>query len=68
VRRLGDLCELAGAGPRTLQRTFLHNVGVPPTWVIRRYRLLDAAEAVRDGKPVAGPASLPGSATSTRRT
>jgi len=53
VRRLSDLCELAGVGPRSLQRMFLHHAGVPPTWVIRRYRLLDAAEAVRDGRPVA---------------
>jgi AraC-like DNA-binding protein len=35
-----------------LQRMFLHYAGVPPTWVIRRYRLLEAAEAVREGKPV----------------
>ncbi|MHB1874571.1 MAG: helix-turn-helix domain-containing protein [Streptosporangiaceae bacterium] len=26
--------------------------GVSPAWVIRRYRLIDAAEAVRDGRPV----------------
>ncbi|HEY4849668.1 MAG TPA: helix-turn-helix domain-containing protein [Streptosporangiaceae bacterium] len=25
---------------------------MPPTWVIRRYRLLEAAGAVRGGKPV----------------
>jgi AraC-like DNA-binding protein len=52
VRRLGDLCERAGTGPRTLQRMFLQYAGVSPTWVIRRYRLLEAAEAVREGKPV----------------
>jgi AraC-like DNA-binding protein len=52
VRRLADLCDLAGLGPRTLQRMFLQYAGVSPTWVIRRYRLLDAAEAVREGKPV----------------
>jgi len=52
VRRLSDLSELAGLGPRTLQRMFLRYAGVPPTWVIRRYRLLDAAEAVRGGQPV----------------
>jgi AraC-like DNA-binding protein len=52
VRRLRDLCDLSGTGPRTLQRMFLHYAGVSPTWVIRRYRLLDAAEAVRDGSPV----------------
>ncbi|HEX9030860.1 MAG TPA: helix-turn-helix domain-containing protein [Streptosporangiaceae bacterium] len=52
VRRLADLCELADARPRTLQRMFLRYAGVSPTWVIRRYRLLEAAEAVRTGYPV----------------
>jgi AraC-like DNA-binding protein len=52
VRRLGDLCERAGTGERTLQRMFLQYAGVSPTWVIRRYRLLEAAESVREGKPV----------------
>jgi AraC-like DNA-binding protein len=52
VRRLSDLCDMTGIGQRTLQRMFLHYAGVSPTWVIRRYRLLEAAEAVRDGKPV----------------
>ncbi len=52
VRRLADLCALAGARPRTLQRMFLRSAGVSPTWVIRRYRLLEAAEAVRSGDPV----------------
>ena len=51
VRRLADLCRLAGLRPRTLQRMFLRYAGVSPTWVLRRYRLLDAAEAVRDGQP-----------------
>jgi AraC-like DNA-binding protein len=52
VRRLGDLCERAGIGARTLQRMFLQYAGVSPTWVLRRYRLLEAAESVREGKPV----------------
>lgn len=52
VRRLGDLCERAAVGQRTLQRMFLQYAGVSPTWVIRRYRLLEAAESVREGKPV----------------
>jgi AraC-like DNA-binding protein len=49
IRRLGDLCDHAGVGPRTLQRLFLHYAGVSPTWVLRRYRLLEAAETVREG-------------------
>ncbi len=52
VRGLADLCAAVGIGPRTLQRLFLRFAGVPPTWVIRRYRLIDAAEAVRGGRPV----------------
>lgn len=52
VRRLADLCAAAGLGERTLQRLFLRFAGVSPTWVLRRYRPLDAAEAVRDGTPV----------------
>jgi AraC-like DNA-binding protein len=52
VRRLADLCARAGLGQRTLQRMFLQFAGVSPTWVIRRYRLLEAAETVREGKPV----------------
>lgn len=31
---------------------FLEHAGVSPTWVLRRYRLLDAAEAVREGQRV----------------
>ena len=52
VQRLGDLCERSGLGQRTLQRMFLQYAGVSPTWVIRRYRLLEAAETVREGRPV----------------
>ena len=52
VRRLADLCERAGLRARTLQRMFMEYAGVSPTWVIRRYRLLEAAESVREGTPV----------------
>ena len=52
VRRLDDLCALAGIGRRTLQRMFMDCAGVSPVWVIRRYRLLEAAEAVREGAAV----------------
>jgi AraC-like DNA-binding protein len=52
VRHLRHLCAQTGLGARTLQRMFLQHAGVPPTWVLRRYRLLDAAEAVREGHPV----------------
>ncbi len=52
LQRLGDLCAATGIGPRKMQRMFLQCAGVSPTWVLRRYRLLDAAEAVRDGQRV----------------
>lgn len=52
LRRLDDLCARADLGRRTLQRMFLRYAGVSPTWVLRRYRLLDAAETVRTGQPV----------------
>ena len=52
VRLLSDLCAAAELRERTLQRMFLQYAGVSPTWVIRRYRLLEAAEAVREGTAV----------------
>jgi len=52
LRRLDDLAEAARIGVRTLQRLFAEYAGVSPTWVLRRYRLLEAAETVRDGRPV----------------
>ena len=50
VRRLDDLAARAGVGARSLQRLFTRHAGVSPTWVLRRYRLLEAAEAVRGGR------------------
>lgn len=50
VRRLGDLSARTGVPSRTLQRLFAQYAGVSPTWVLRRYRLLDVAEAVRSGE------------------
>jgi AraC-like DNA-binding protein len=52
LRRLDDLARAAGTTPRTLQRTFSEYVGVSPTWVLRRYRLLEATERARAGREV----------------
>jgi AraC-like DNA-binding protein len=52
IRRLSDLCAASGVRARTLQRMFLQYAGVSPTWVLRRYRLLEVAEAVRAGGEV----------------
>ena len=52
VRLLATCARRPGSASATLQRMFLQYAGVSPTWVIRRYRLLEAAEAVREGAPV----------------
>ncbi|QXC60117.1 AraC family transcriptional regulator [Aquihabitans sp. G128] len=49
LSRVDDLAALAGCTVRQLQRLFAEHVGTSPKWVIRRYRLYDAAErAARD--------------------
>ncbi|MGC4091194.1 MAG: helix-turn-helix transcriptional regulator [Polyangiaceae bacterium] len=40
---VGDCCRLSGLSLRALQRSFRDHVGVSPKWVLRRYRLHDAA-------------------------
>lgn len=52
IRRLAELSAAVGTSGRTLQRIFAQYAGVSPTWVLRRYRLIDAAESVRGGEPV----------------
>jgi AraC-like DNA-binding protein len=52
LQRIPDLARHAGVSERTLQRLFLRYAGVSPAWVLRRYRLIEAAEAVRDGRAV----------------
>ncbi|GAB3307807.1 helix-turn-helix domain-containing protein [Epidermidibacterium keratini] len=52
VRTVADLAAYAGVTVRTLQRMFGAYAGVSPTWVIRRFRLIDAAELVREGQAV----------------
>ncbi|MCE0534655.1 AraC family transcriptional regulator [Kineosporia rhizophila] len=52
LRRVEQLATEAGTSVRTLQRMFAEYAGVSPTWVLRRYRLLDAAESARRGENV----------------
>ncbi|MGB3698232.1 MAG: helix-turn-helix domain-containing protein [Gordonia sp. (in: high G+C Gram-positive bacteria)] len=52
IRTVEELAALGGITVRTLQRMFGSCAGVSPTWVIRRFRLIEAADAVRDGGPV----------------
>lgn len=40
------LAKLAGVSPRSLQRLFEDYVGVGPKWVIDRYRMIEAVEAL----------------------
>lgn len=51
IRTVDQLARLGGITARTLQRMFVSCAGVSPTWVIRRFRLIEAAERVRDGAP-----------------
>lgn len=43
VVTVGGLAERAGLNERTLQHLFRHYVGATPKWVIRLYRLVEAA-------------------------
>ncbi|MGH3320627.1 MAG: DUF6597 domain-containing transcriptional factor [Streptosporangiaceae bacterium] len=52
VLRVEDLAGRSGWSVRQLQRLFRVHVGASPKWVIRRYRLLEAAERVARGEHV----------------
>jgi AraC-like DNA-binding protein len=49
--RVDDTAQRLGVDVRTLQRRFHDYVGVSPKWVIRRYRLHDAAERLKAENP-----------------
>lgn len=49
LRRVEELVGRTGIALRSLQRLFAEHVGLSPKQVIRRYRLLEAAEAVSTG-------------------
>jgi len=52
ILKVEDLVHRYGLNKRTLQRLFARYVGVSPKWVIRRYRLHEAAERLAAGEPV----------------
>lgn len=52
IRRVDELAAVAGVGVRALQRNFTDHVGISPKWVIRRYRLYEAAERAARGSDV----------------
>ena len=49
---VGALARAAGLGPRALQRLFREHVGASPKWVIRRFRLQEAALRLERGAGV----------------
>jgi AraC-like DNA-binding protein len=51
--RSGDAATALGIDVRSLQRRFRHYVGVTPKWVIRRYRMQEAAAQLRAENPPA---------------
>ena len=48
ITRVEMLADRFGVGLRQLQRVFRDYVGVSPKWVIRRHRLIEAAERLRN--------------------
>jgi AraC-like DNA-binding protein len=46
---VADVCTRHGLTQRTLQRLFLHYVGVGPKWVLARYRMHDAVTEIDEG-------------------
>lgn len=51
IRSVRELAARSGYSVRSLQRIFAMHAGVSPLWMIRRYRLIDAADAARSGCP-----------------
>ncbi|KMW46658.1 helix-turn-helix domain-containing protein [Ralstonia insidiosa] len=52
LTQVRDLAERAALSERTLQQMFSEYVGVTPKWVIRRYRLHEAADQLANGAAV----------------
>ena len=49
VVRVDELAARHAMSPRTMQRLFRRYVGVSPKWVLKRYRLHEAAERIAEG-------------------
>lgn len=50
ITKVDDICERAGVNKRKLQRLFDQYVGVNPKWVIKLYRLQNAAATIDNGE------------------
>lgn len=48
---VAELCARTGIGERALQRLFTNYVGVPPKWVIQRFRLQEAMSRLARSAP-----------------
>lgn len=55
IVRVEDVADRLNLNKRTLQRIFNKYVGVSPKWVIRRYRLHEAADRLAEGGAVNWP-------------
>ncbi|GAA4154183.1 helix-turn-helix domain-containing protein [Leifsonia shinshuensis] len=53
LRRVQQLADRFGIGVRRLQRLVAGHIGFGPKWLIQRYRLQEAAAALRDPQPPA---------------
>lgn len=52
VQRVDLLARQFDLSVRQLERLFAEHVGVGPKWVIRRYRLQEAADRMQDAQPI----------------
>lgn len=51
LSRVEELARRVGVAPRQLERIFRAHVGVTPKWVLRAFRVQEAAERVKAGAP-----------------
>lgn len=49
INRIDELAKLSGLSSRALQRLFAAYIGTSPKWVIDRYRMLEAVDALNNG-------------------
>jgi len=54
ILRVGDACAVLGYDVRSLQRMFRREVGIAPKEMIRRYRLMEAAERLAKEPSLSG--------------
>src|ERR1700733_3900127 len=55
IRTVDDPAARTGLNKRSVQRLFREYVGIPPKWVIRRYRLHELIERLEAGDPLNWP-------------